>query len=435
MFWLLTYRRTAALPPMWNVRGMSMQGTTVAVFVPTVVGAAAWAGTRDRRHGMADLLAGTARSRWARQVAVWAATSGWALAAYAACVGVLYAVTARQGAGAGPLWWPVAVGAASIPALAALGTAAGNLLPSRFTPPLAAVGSFVALELSLELIHGGRSPWQVSPLIAGPWELGSGSEGVATFHPYLSDLPIAQLIFLAGLTAVLLGVLGLPRGSGGPWLRRSAALATAGGLLTAGTAVALAGTGRLDAHGLVAIPALHHSADDRARPYTPVCRAAAIPVCLHPAYAAYLPAVTTALDPVLRELTGLPGAPVRISQGTTIYRQGRLNEVDVRVAGPAFAGTPPVYFLVLPNQLPGPSLSVAESAAVVSTKVRRDLVRAVIGDGPEPARRAVVEALLPGPSSPAAVRFAALPPAIRHAWLQGHLPDLRAGRISVAQLP
>jgi hypothetical protein len=407
----------------------------VAVFVPTVAGAAAWAGTRDRRHGMADLLTGTPRPRWVRQVAVWAATSGWALAAFAACVGVLYAVTAAQGAGTGPLWWPVAVGAASIPALAALGTAAGNLLPSRFTPPLAAVGSFVALELSLELIHGGQSPWQVSPLVAGPWELGTGGEGVATFHRYLPDLPIVQLIFLAGLTAALLGVLGLPAGSGGPRLRRSAAMAAAGGLLAAGTAVALAGTGRLDANGMIAVPLLHRAADDRARPYTPVCRPAPIPVCLHPAYAAYLPAVATALDPVLHELAALPGAPVRISQGSTVYRQGALNEVDIRVAGPSFTGSPPVYFLVLPNQLPGPTRSVAQSAAAVAAKARRDLVRTVVGDGPDPAQRVVAEALLPAPADPAAVRFAALPVATRHAWLLRHLADLRAGRITVAELP
>jgi len=46
--------------------------------------------------------------------------------------------------------------------------------------------------------------------------------------------------------------------------------------------------------------------------------------------------------------------------------------------------------------------------------------------------------LLPAPGSPAdlaAKRFAALSPAARHAWLAGHLAALRAGRVSVAQLP
>ena len=219
LFWFLTYRRSMALPPLWSVRAMSMQGTTIAVFIPTVVGAAAWMGSREARRGLTDLLAGTARPRWARQLATWAATTGWAMVAYLGCVGVLYGVTAPQVSWGGPLWWPAAVGAASLPASAALGFAAGALRPSRFTPPLVAVAAFLALEISVQFIHGAGSYWQISPLVAGFWELGT-NEGLATFYPYLPDLAIAQLIFLAGLTAALLGVLGLPAGSGGRWLRR-----------------------------------------------------------------------------------------------------------------------------------------------------------------------------------------------------------------------
>jgi hypothetical protein len=55
------------------------------------------------------------------------------LICYLACVGVLYGVTAGQASASGPLWWPVLVGAASLPALAALGFAAGALLRSRYT--------------------------------------------------------------------------------------------------------------------------------------------------------------------------------------------------------------------------------------------------------------------------------------------------------------
>src|SRR5690348_3292874 len=71
LFWLLTYRRSMALPPMWNVRAMSMQGTTIAVFIPTLVGAAAWTGSRETRRGLTDLLDVTSRPRWARQLAAW----------------------------------------------------------------------------------------------------------------------------------------------------------------------------------------------------------------------------------------------------------------------------------------------------------------------------------------------------------------------------
>jgi hypothetical protein len=442
LFWFITYRRTMALPPLWNIRAASMQTATVSVFVPTVVGAAAWMGSREGRHGLTDLVAGTARPRWVRQLAAWAATTCWAMLAYLVCVGVLYVAIARQTAWGGPLWWPAAVGAASLPALSALGFAAGALRPSRFTTPLVAVGAFLALELSAQLIHGDRSYWQISPLVSGPWELGP-DEGMATFYPYLPDLPIAQVMFLAGLTAALLGTLGVSAGSGGQWLRRSAAAITAGGLLAAGTAVALAGTARLDSHGMIAIPALHNAANDRPVRYTPVCSHTAIPVCLHPAYTVYLPAVAAALEPVLTELVGLPGAPVRISQSAATYRQGRGNGVGIGLAGPRTSGTPPVFHLLLPNQQAGPAMTTSQLAAAVRTDTAPRIVASVIGDtDASPAQQAVTAAILntvtAAPDTPVAVaaaRFAALPAAARRAWLLQNLATLRAGQITLEQLP
>ena len=118
-------------------------------------------------------------------------------------------------------------------------------------------------------------------------------------------------------------MLGLPARAGGRWLRRAAAVVTAAGVAAAGTAVGLAGTARLTPHGM-AIPALHDAANDRPIPYTPVCgHAAGIPVCLNPAYRRYLPDVTAALAPVLGEVAGLPGAPVRATQVAAAIRQRR----------------------------------------------------------------------------------------------------------------
>ena len=443
LFWFVVYRPSMAFPPLWNVRAMGMQTRAVSVFAPTVVGAAAWIGSREGRHRMTELVAGTARPRWARQFVAWAATTGWALLAYLACVAVLYVATARQAAGSGPLWWPVAVGAASLPAFAALGFAAGALRPSRFTTPLAAILAFLALQLSVQVIHDSGSYWQISPLVAGPWQIGA-DEGVATFYRYLPDLPIAQMIFLAGLAAAVLGVLGLPAGAGGRWLRRSAAAVTAAGLLTCGTAVALAGTGRLDAHGMVALPGLHAAAGDRPVGYTPVCSQTVIPVCLHPAYTVFLPAVAAALEPVLNEVAGLPGAPVRISQAAAAYRQ-ETNGVGIGLAGPLVSGTPPVFHLLLPNQQGGPTLTVSQLADAVRTDTRHDLLASLIcGDAaePDPAQQAIVAAMLNTYDSvpDAAVaakarRFAALPVTARHAWLVEHLAALRGGRLTLAQLP
>jgi hypothetical protein len=460
LFWLTAYHKAMALPPLWNLRSAAMQKGALVAFACPVAGAAAWMGSREARRRTTDLVTITARPRWARLLATWAATTCWAMVGYVGCVAALYGVTAQQAAWGGPLWWPAAVAAAGLPALSALGFAAGALVPSRFTAPGAAIGAFFALALSTVVIHGSQSYWQISPLVTGPWDVGPDA-GAATFYPYLPDLSIAQVMFLTGLTIAALGAVALPNGPGGRWLRAAAATVTAAGLLAAGTAVALAGTGRLDAHGMIAIPALHDAASDRPLRYTPVCSHTAIPVCLNPAYASYLPAGSAALAPVLNQIAGLPGAPARISQAAATYQQGTGNSVRVSLAGLPISGTPPVFRLLLPDQLPGPPLTTKELAAELRSTAGPAIVASVIGDGPSasPAQHAVAAALtmtaglplssppapgmspsaarvpLPVPVRSAAQRFAALPASARRAWLAKHLAALRAGRITLAQLP
>jgi hypothetical protein len=469
LFWLTTYRKTMAMPPLWNMRAASLQSGAILDFITPVVGAAAWMGSREARRHTAELMSITARPRWARLLATWAATTCWALVGYLVCLAVLYGMTAHQASWGGPLWWPAAVVAASLPALSALGFVAGALLPSRFTAPLAAIAAFFVLALSTELIVGSQSYWQISPIVARPWDIGPDA-GVATFYHYVPDLAMAQVMFPAGLTVALLAALALPRGSGGRRLRAAAAAVAAAGLVAAGTAVALAGTGTLDTQGMIAIPALHDAASDRPVHFTPVCSHTAIPVCLNPAYSSYLPVTVTALGPLLSEIAGLPGAPARISQAAAAYRQGIGNSVSVGLAGPAISGRPPMFRLLLPGQLPGPAVTTSQLAAQIRSTAGPEIVSSIVGAGrsPSPAQQAVVAALVrapgllrpgshPGrtptvsrergvisppasevaPGSPAyaARRFAALAPSARRAWLIRHLAALRAGRITLAQLP
>jgi hypothetical protein len=477
LFWFTAQRKTMAMPPLWNLRATGLQLGAMVAFACPVAGAAAWMGSRESRRRTTDLMSITPRPRPARLLTIWAATTCWALVAYLACVTVVYGVTAQQGAWGGPLWWPAVVAAASLPALTALGFAAGTLVPGRFTAPLVALAAFFVLALSTQPIHGSQSYWQISPIVTGPWDIGP-DPGVGAFYSYLPDLPIAQVMFLAGLTAAVLGALALPTGSGLRSLRRSAVAITTAGLLAAGTAVALAGTGRLDAHGMIAIPALHDAASDRPLRYTPVCSHTAIPVCLNPAYASYLPATEAAFAPVLGQIAGLPGAPVRISQAAATYHQGPGTSVGIGLAGSPISGAPPVFHLLLPVQLPGPAITTSELASQMRSVTGPSIVASITGDGPgaSQAQHAVTTALLmaagvapshlPSPGTPtadngvpgppaaagaggerylalapgspayaAAQRFAALSVAARRAWLTQHLAALRAGRISLGQLP
>jgi hypothetical protein len=466
LFWFSTYRPSMALPPWWNLRGAMMQQALLA-FAPLVAGVAAWMGSREGRRGTVDLVGVTALPRWAGQLATWAATTCWAMVAYLGGVAVVYAITARQATWGGPLWWPVAVGAATVAASCALGFVAGALLPGRFAAPLVAVAVFLALGTGAVAIQHNSTYAQIWPLnVQGALP----PDAFGVFSPYLPDLAIAQVLLLAGLAAAVLGGLGLRAAAGGRWLRCAAAVLAAAGLAAAGTGVGLAGTARLEANGIV-IPVLHDAAADKPMPYTPVCSHAAVPVCLHPAYRSFLPAVTAALGPVLSEVAGLPGSPVRVSQVAITHLQQRPHN-GIEIGGPVIGGSPSVLSLPLSGMaLPGQGhtttadfirqLRLQGPAVILDTLFGGDQQdtegqRGRRGSAQQPsqgvlARQAIkaalakvagvppdngVPPLAPGrPYYAAAKRFAALPAAARHAWLVGHLTALRAGRITLSELP
>jgi hypothetical protein len=466
LFWFSTYRPSMALPPWWNLRGTMLQQQALLAFAPLVAGAAAWMGSREGRRGSADLVGVTALPRWAGQLATWAATTCWAMVAYLGGVAVVYGITAQQATWGGPLWWPVVVGAAMVAASCALGFAAGALLRGRFSAPLVAVAVFLALGAGAIAIEHNSTYAQIWPLnVQGALP----PDAFGVFSPYLPDLAITQVLFLAGLAVVVLGALGLRAAAGGRWLRWAAAVAAAAGLAVAGTGVGLAGTARPETNGIV-IPALHDAANDKPLPYTPVCSQAAVPVCLHPAYRSLLPAVTAALGPVLSEVAGLPGAPVRVSQAAiTHMQQGPHN--GIAISGPVIGGSPPVLSLPL-SGLPLPGAGHTTTAEFIR-QLRRQVPPMILntlfgGDqqdtesqqgnrsaqqpSPRVLAQQVIKAALaqvagvppdsgvpplpPGsPADAAAKRFAALSAAARHAWLVDHLTALRAGQITLGELP
>lgn len=457
LFWFDTYRSalTFTAPPLWSVRTFFLEkGNAVVDFAPLVAGVAAWAGSRDGRRRTTDLVTVTARPRWAVQLVSWAACTCWAVAAYLGCVGVLYGVIGQQAAWGGPPLWPVVVGAASVLAASALGFAAGTAFRSRFTAGLAAFGMLLAL-LAGQAATGRYG--LISPVQAGR---GIGT-GAGIFYHYLPDVSIAQVVFLAGLAAAALGAVGLPAVSGGRPLRAAAAAVTAIGLVAAGTAAGLAGTARLAVNGW-AIPALHDAASDRPVPYIAVCSRGVVPVCVHPAYRGYLPDLAASLSPLLSQLAGLPGAPVRVIPAVTSYLDQTTTRLDeASSGGPAVSGRPPVLSLPLGNAaLPGEfGWTTGDFIGQIRVEAAPVIVASVIG-GPSgrlgsPAQQAVAAALaktagLPSlapaggqrtstPSDPAvhaaARRFAAQPAAARHGWLVTHLAALRAGDVTLRELP
>ena len=475
LFWFDSYRPSTATPPLYAIRTFwnMGQGHTILDFGPFVAGVAAWMGSRDGRRGLADVVTATPRPRWAAQLATWAATAIWAVAAYLLFVGIMFAMYARQGVGGTPPWWWVAVGATAVTGFSAAGFAVGAYWPSRFAAPVAAFGGFLLMFLSFQTGFSRYSGWAlILPTNSNGTFNGTTMADSGIFYRWLPDLPIAQIMFLAGITIATLGLTGLPARAGGQWLRSAATLSALAGLALAGTGVGLASTARVTAHGAI-IPALHEAANDAPIAYSPVCgRAAGVPVCLNPAYRRWLPDVTAALAPVLAEVAGLPGAPARVAQVPAAYRGGS--------AVITLSGHPAVIRLSLGQlNVPGPCgfckgpVSIGEFTGWIRLLFAQSFVGAGQSAG-SPAQQAVGAALLRGAGVPlaaqpglmastenfagpgscpgepkggcapvrgsgpvyaAARRLAALPATARHEWLAAHLATLRARGLTLADLP
>ncbi|HUZ35152.1 MAG TPA: hypothetical protein VMV17_02375 [Streptosporangiaceae bacterium] len=465
LFWFDSYRPSTGAAPLYGLRTFwnMGQGGTIIDFGPFVAGVAAWMGSRDGRRGLADLVTATARPRWAAQLATWAATAIWAVAAYLVFVGILFAIYARQGVGGTPPWWWVAAGATAVTAFSAAGFAVGAYWPSRFAAPVATFGGFLAMMLSSQTGFRHNTGWALILPTNSNGNFDSQDSGI--FFPWLPDLPIARIIFLAGIAVAALGLTGLPARAGGQWLRRAAAVLTLAGVALAGTAVGLASTARLSAHGMV-IPALHDAANDAPITYTPACgHAAGVPVCLNPAYRRWLPDMTAALTPVLAEVVGLPGTPARAGQVAAAYTSSDGGPPQAITLG----GHPTALRVSLGMlDMPGPC---GFCDGPVATKQFVDQIRlafahAFVGagnGGGSPVQQAVQAALLrgagipfaaqpklvataknvpgpaPGPAAgpvyAAARRLATLPAVAQHAWLAVHLAALRAGRLTLKELP
>jgi hypothetical protein len=450
LVYLDTYRTVSGYPPVWTVRALAVPDRLLVDFAAFAGGFSAWAGSREGRRKTEDLLGTTVRPAWTRQLAALAGTMFWLVLAFLAAVAVLYVQIARVAAWGGPPLWPVAVGLVALVTICVVGFTAGALFPGRFTAPLVAVGAVVLHLVGTHAVNDPNTPSLHDLLSLGtnvpPYDMG-------VFYRVPLDVPIAQVMFMGGIAVAAVGVLALspalrrPAGRGssagggtGRWLRGVSVALVAAGVAASVTAYDLTGTAKLTPAGWD-IPALHDAAAGRPVPYTPDCASrAGFRVCVHPAFGTYLDGVAAALDPVAAEIAGLPGAPVRAEQvpyGPPFYSS-------------PITGAPPVYDFTVTITWVSP--------AAAGPLVQEGLLYDFTG-GPAyeesgnlgPAQQAVVSALLtmagvsaqaqdlngppPAPQAAAANRFAGLSPAARHAWLAAHLPALRAGHITLSQIP
>jgi hypothetical protein len=468
------FRTASHYPALWTVRASVVPDKFWPVCVPFVAGFSAWAGSREGRRNVDDLLAATARPAWTRQLCSLAGTLAWVLAAFLAGIAALYVSIAQAVTWGGPPIWPVAAGVASLTAVCTLAFTIGALFPGRFTAPIVAV-SITMLSLAVfgrAVSEGGTSVFALSPdgIVPG------NDQGI--FYPVAPDVSIVQVMFFAGCTLGAIGLLGLSPRTGGAGWRGALDLAGAGGarlravataVFAAGIALAVAGfglaaTARVSpVTGGVEVPALHDGASDKPIPYTPVCADASggFRVCLHPAYKSYLDQTARAFGPVIAELSGLPGVPVRAVE---VFGQALPPVVLQAGADGVVTGRLPVYEFSMDD-----AITQESDPARFRDGFQQDIAHAVVvgpaghmtADGGFQqdvgtlAQQAVVDGLLkaissqpypvygpdgnpvapPEPVTAAATRFAVLPAATRHAWLAANLAALKTGHITLARIP
>jgi len=406
---------------LWTSRSNDVQSTVQAIG-PFVAGTAAWMAYRERRRAVSDLLVCTPYPPLARRLATWAAVAVWAALCYLVNVGVVFAITAGQATWGRPVLWPVLSGLTSVVACTMLGFVAGKALPGRLTAPLVAIGTLVAMAAMMEWALGGEWLGRLSPIYP--------SIGESPFYRVDPSLSQAQVLCYLGVAAAAVGLLALA----GRRDTRAARL-RGGALAAAGLVLAAAGTGLALRSPVGDFGHFDRSARPASAPvpvaYTPVCAGSPLPICVHPAFRRELAALEAALSPVTAPLAGTPAMPSGVAQSR---HDGSL-----------------LPFEFGDYQLRGDTIVPYQALTILRTRFALALVTAP-GTGPAKAgaaQRAVAAFLLrqagvtpePGLLPPstvdtsAAQRLAALDASGRHAWFAAHATALRAGTLTLADLP
>jgi hypothetical protein len=477
VFFFDTIRTADGFPPVWTLRASVIGDHMLFEFSAFAGGLAAWAGSRERRRKTLDLASTTPRAVWARLSVTLAGTLCWLLLAFLAGVAAIYIPTALQAGWGGPPLWPVFVGAAGVVAVSVIGFTCGVVFPGRFTAPLVAIGVLVLYQAGLHQALG-VSPSSGTYALLSPANAPPSVDAGVYYH-LAPDVPITQVMFMGGIAIALLGALGLaaalrqltsagdlrslraPLARGDGWvLRAVAVMLVVCGVAASSAAFALAGTAKPDAVGGWQIPALHSAGSDQPVPVTQDCTSSSgFQVCVHPAFSSYLDDVAAALDPVAAEIAGLPSAPagakeVASMSGGQIVRSGisgnpPVFEFTAERVGPFFGqfyGIPdPAVWRegfqqgLLDAFLTGPSRQAGPVPLGAAQQAVEDALLTTAGANLSATIGKMLQNGQPIAGPPAVVsaaqRFAGLSGGARHAWLAVHLAALRAGTITLAQIP
>lgn len=399
---------------------------------PLAAGLAAWLIDRDRRRKISGLVSATSMTPVRRDLLLLVTASFWGVAGYAlvaAWYGVLGVTQATWG---GPDLSLIATGALAVIAYAAIGLLTGRLVPGKFSS-LVAVAATRCLAIAIDYLAKIDSSYR----FLTPFGLTQHNEPSVYYRneeTYIGP----SLIWLGGLIGLLISIIAL--------LRSRQRLSWTSLVISMG--IAVSGLAPILAYDNTSMFANSHPISyELSCTTTPIAE-----VCVHPAYEARLDETTGTLVRMLEPVAGLDGVPTRwiLQDPTDPTRRGVDGAVlfdlsDVAVAGSVQAAvfldktdrmavtTPQLVILQwlsdradIPRTVPWPYGWPSE---VPSTT--EEFADSAMGIGPDQAQ---LDAFAPQFDA-AVARFAALGPDEQRAWLEANWDALRAGELSLEDLP
>ncbi len=420
---------------------MSMATLESYVIVgPLAAALAAWLVDRERRRRMRNLVDSIPGSGLRRDLLALGAASFWGLAGYAGVAIWFCGQAVLWATWGGPDVGLMGTGAIAVVAFAAIGVVIGRLLPSKFSP-LLALGATFFLTIGADLFKityddgSYRNPVQ----LLMPYGLSRASYP-SVFYRENQGFTAEVGLWMVALVGLLIAVIALLRSwNAVSWL------ALAGTVLLAGVAAAP-----------LVNPTLTWGPQSWTLiEYTPVCQEQdEFEVCLHPAYKTELDETAQQVSSTFGPVQGLDGVPTRWQQanpalGGGSEEPGVIDQVGYQygLLGPVSGifpvpgndsqhGQRPASQLVIMDWLirqssfgpPGSGFFGWPSEVPVFTQ---DYGDGFIGTGPDEAALAAFQPKMDA----ARERFAALPEAEQRSWLEANWDALRAGDLTLDDLP
>ncbi|MBA2760203.1 MAG: hypothetical protein H0U38_11010 [Chloroflexia bacterium] len=394
----------------------------------------AFVASREDRSGLSDLTSSLPTRSLPRHLIVIGTPVVGSVMAYAIGAVVITLWYGREATWGGPDWNLIGFGALVVLTCAAIGAAAGRLLPQRFAPFIVSGSLFLYFVMSISIVDFGTSlrGWA---LLSYPRDRNNFLSPLMTYPPEVAaDEPPLIAGVVIGLAALSLALAVLV-GSHGRWKTAIPIMVVA----MVGFGAAIPMTTITDEDRAVAMAAVHEGPVPVENPPL-VCAGEVVTTCLHQVDTRDLDPAAATVDALVGPIAGLPGVPERIEMRADVPSEPGI----LRGGLAGFNMTPEQLANFLTGEIffeegefgalsPPEQVILAWLIAPVT-----DIEELWLIAPPETMYREVAPAVIAAwhdEIQTHADRFAALSTVEKHAWLETNWDALRAGELTLEDLP